>query len=138
MATQNVSDFSTDLIFGKEGEKLVEEILTGGYSVEVKTDRQWAKTGNLYIETDCYYQARRAWGPSGITTTQANYWAFVLAPQNPNALPAIHFYHVDVVRYAIEEFGSLIECKIPPNPSKGVLVTLAHLDKAVKEYRNGN
>ena len=127
MTTISVSDFSTDLIFGQEGEKLVQELLTGGYSVEVKTDRRWVDTGNVYVETDCYYQGKRAWGPSGITTTQADYWAFVLEG-------LVVLIPVLALRYAVDEFGTSIDCKIPPNPSKGVLLTLPHLAKSIKEY----
>ena len=129
MSTVNVSNFSTDLIFGQEGEQLVEELLTGGRSVEVKRDAKWVKTGNLYIETECYYRAKNAWGPSGVTTTRADYWAFVLEDMVLIAPTA-------AVRYAVDEFGSPIACNIEPNPSKGYLITVPHLLKSIKEYKN--
>ena len=45
-----LSDFDLDLSVGHEGESLVNELLTGGKTVEVKTDLKWKDTGNLYIE----------------------------------------------------------------------------------------
>lgn len=45
-----LSDFDLDLSVGHEGESLVNELLTNGKTIEVKTDLKWKDTGNLYIE----------------------------------------------------------------------------------------
>jgi len=63
-------NFDIDLRYGHDGEKLVHSLLSGGYKVEVKTDRLAHSTGNLAIE----YKCRGKW--SGISTTQADWWAF--------------------------------------------------------------
>lgn len=64
------SDFKYDLEFGVlEGETWFEEIVSNR-KFEVKTDRLSAKTGNIYIE----YESRGK--PSGIATTQADYWVY--------------------------------------------------------------
>ncbi len=64
------SDFRYDLEFGVlEGETWFEQIVSNK-KFEVKTDRQSAKTGNIYIE----YESRGK--PSGIATTQADYWVY--------------------------------------------------------------
>lgn len=65
-------NFDIDLRYGQEGEKLVHDILSGGLRIEVKTDRMAHTTGNLAVE----YKCRGKW--SGISTTQADWWAFVL------------------------------------------------------------
>jgi len=65
------SDFQYDLKFGKEGETEIAKLLNNS-EVEVKRDRQTQKTGNLYIE----YESRGK--PSGIKTTKANKWAYIL------------------------------------------------------------
>jgi hypothetical protein len=69
--------FDFDVRRGKVGEELVGTILESmaNASVEVKTDYGSVKTGNLYIE---YEQAGRdqVWRPSGIATSQAEFWAF--------------------------------------------------------------
>ncbi len=45
---------------------------------EVKRDRRWHETGNLYIEVECWYNSTQSWQASGIAVTEADYWAFVL------------------------------------------------------------
>lgn len=65
------STFAKSLKFGKHFEKLIEEILTK-LPIEVKTDKKYKKTGNLYIET------KSRGKQSGINTTTAIYWAFNL------------------------------------------------------------
>ena len=56
-----LSDFDLDLAVGQAGEGLVEQLLTGGSTVEVKTDLQWKDTGNLYIETVCWSHNNENW-----------------------------------------------------------------------------
>jgi hypothetical protein len=64
------NDFKFDLEFGvQEGETWFDEIVSNR-KFEVKTDRLSAKTGNIYIE----YESRGK--PSGIKTTQADYWVY--------------------------------------------------------------
>lgn len=125
------SAFDLDLKFGQDGENLVKELLTDGHTVEVKRDRKWKDTGNLYIETECYFTGKQAWASSGLSTTEAKYWAFVI--EN-----AVLMVPTDALRYAVKEFGSYIECKIPPNYSKGVLLTVPQILKSIKEYKGDN
>ena len=73
-----LSDFDLDLSVGHEGESLVNQLLTNGKTIEVKTDLKWKNTGNLYIETVCWSHNNEEWYPSGISATKAAYWAFVL------------------------------------------------------------
>lgn len=72
------SSFDLDFGYGRKGETLVEELLTGGRTVEVKRDRKWWITNNLYIEVECWFNKSKAWEPSGLSVTEAAYWAFVL------------------------------------------------------------
>jgi hypothetical protein len=72
------SSFDIDFGYGRKGEQLVEELLTGGRTVEVKRDRKWWITNNIYIETECWYMKSGSWEPSGLSVTEAAYWAFVL------------------------------------------------------------
>lgn len=49
------SDWDLDFRFGQAGEVLVNSLLTAPIeTVEVKTDRRWKETGNLYIEVYCW------------------------------------------------------------------------------------
>tara|TARA_R100001460_G_scaffold101252_1_gene145110 strand:- start:139 stop:498 length:360 start_codon:yes stop_codon:yes gene_type:complete len=65
------NNFEYDLKFGQMKEKELADILEN-QKIEVKTDCKWKKTGNLAIE----YKSRGK--PSGISTTKAEYWAFIL------------------------------------------------------------
>lgn len=62
------SDFKYDLTVGKQGEKIIGEILEGD-NVEVKSEiDKWIKSGNHY----CEYRSRGK--DSGILKTHAEYW----------------------------------------------------------------
>ena len=64
-----MNDFNGDLLFGQNGENHLKNILD---SVEVKTDRGTATTGNVAVEFR--YRGKL----SGISTSNAKYWAFIL------------------------------------------------------------
>ena len=73
------SDWDLDLAFGKAGEIQVNELLTASIeTVEVKRDRRWKETKNLYIEMACFSEKINSWYLSGLSTTKASHWAFVL------------------------------------------------------------
>ena len=124
------SSFDLDFGYGRKGEQLVDELLTGKITVEVKRDRKWFKTNNLYIETECYFLKTQAWEPSGLGVTEASYWAFVLQ-ESTLIVPT------DVLRFAVKEYGREIKCEIPPNISKGYLITVDDLMTATRKYKDG-
>ena len=124
----NKSSFDLDFGYGRKGEQLVDELLTGGRTVEVKRDRKWAKTNNLYIETECFFKKIDDWAPSGLGVTEASYWAFVLE-ESTLIVPT------DALRYAVKELGRVIQCNIPPNISKGYLITVDDLMSATRLYK---
>lgn len=69
----NDKRFDLDLAYGQVFEKKVAEIL-GQSKIEVKTEKdKWKTTGNIVIE----YESRNK--PSGIITTDADYWLHNLA-----------------------------------------------------------
>ena len=71
------NSFLTDLPFGEKYERESKSILEGkDVKVEVKADRLCQKTGNVYVEI------RSRGKPSGITTTDADVWAFCLWKEN--------------------------------------------------------
>jgi len=72
------SSFDLDFGYGRKGEQLVEALLTEGKTVEVKRDRKWWATNNIYIEVECWFNKSKSWEPSGLMVTTAEYWAFVL------------------------------------------------------------
>jgi len=126
MATK-VSTFKTDLIFGQDAENRLLDLIEGkGFSVEVKRDAQWIRTGNLFIEFECFYQATGHWGPSGISTTEADLWAF--------DLEGLWFIvPIETLRYAFDSLGApTASNKTEPNPSTGKLLTINGIVSAHK------
>jgi len=123
------SSFDLDFGYGRKGEQLVDELLTGGKTVEVKRDRKWFITNNLYIETECFFQKTKEWAPSGLGITEAAYWAFVLQDSTLIVL-------TEVLRYAVKHYGREISCYIPPNQSKGFLITVDDLMTATRKYKD--
>ena len=78
MGGKPAPDFDLDLKFGEFHEQLLFQSLskTGNVTVEVKTDRLTAKTGNLAVEFR--YRGR----PSGIQTTKSDEYFFVIVEQD--------------------------------------------------------
>jgi hypothetical protein len=64
-------NFDIDVEYGMRGENYLLDVLTTK-RIEVKTDRIAHITGNVAVEYR--YRGR----PSGIATTEADYWAFLL------------------------------------------------------------
>jgi hypothetical protein len=64
-------NFDIDIEYGRQGENYLLDILETK-RIEVKTDRIAHITGNVAVEYR--YKGR----PSGIATTEADYWAFLL------------------------------------------------------------
>jgi len=74
------NDFRYDLKLGQIHEQWLADVLTDA-SIEVKRDYLAAKTGRLFVE----FQSRGK--PSGLATSEAEYWAFVLYGHKVVILP---------------------------------------------------
>jgi hypothetical protein len=67
-SVKNRKKFDIDLEYGKVREQLIADMLQNK-KIEVKSERDiWQHTGNIAIEYECYGK------PSGITSTEADYW----------------------------------------------------------------
>jgi|TARA_R100000482_G_scaffold34623_1_gene11336 hypothetical protein len=73
------SDFKYDLALGQLGEGWVGQMLSSK-TIEVKFDFACYRTGNFYIE----YESRG--NPSGIATTQADYWMLIASTERGVAI----------------------------------------------------
>lgn len=122
--------FDLDLEFGQQGELFVTDIAEAVASgmVEVKRDARWAYTGNVYVE----YQCRRASGryePSGIASSDATVWAFVLGDTEV----AVFLPAGLLKEFCREKFRApnkhyyLREETSGSHPTKGILVPLKEL-----------
>ena len=121
-----LSDFDLDLSVGHEGESLVNQLLTKGKTIEVKTDLKWRNTSNLYIETVCWSHNNQEWYPSGISVSKAAYWAFVLEG-------SVLIVPIEHLKHAVTLHGHPITCNIPPNPSKGYLIRPDKILQVIQE-----
>jgi hypothetical protein len=124
--TPDMSDFDLDFSYGHAGEQLVKDILTGGLTVEVKRDRRWVQTGNIYIEVAFYSRATHEWVNSGLMVTKADRWAFVLEG-------LVLIVSTDELKKAVDKYGRSVSNKIEPNPSKGYLITINDLIEMQRE-----
>jgi len=121
------SNWDIDLRDGMVGESKIADLLHLD-TVEVKTDRRWVDTGNLYIETECWYVGNESWMPSGVRVSQATHWAFMLE----DSVLMIPLYRL---KEAVWEIGKPVTCNIPPNPSRGYLVTPGALLEYIRMSR---
>ena len=110
------SDFAFDLKMGQDEEIWLADLLRGK-TVEVKRDYIASRTGNLFVE----FSSRGK--PSGLATTRADFWAFILDGERVVIVPTE--YLQQVARQAYSE-GRTVRGG-DNNTSEGVLVKLKEL-----------
>lgn len=119
------SDWDLDLRFGQQGEVMVNSLLTAPIeTVEVKRDRRWKETGNLYVETECWSDVLDCWYASCISTTKASHWSFILED-------SVLTVPTQRVRLAIAKHGVKREMNRPEYSTKGFTITVADLLKVL-------
>ena len=92
---EGMKGFDVDLKFGKHFEHLMDDIFSGKYTAEVKTERdQWVKYGNIAIELECNGK------PSGLTRTESDLWIHNLSFKGD--LMGSFIIPVDVLRNVTE------------------------------------
>ena len=74
------SDFRYDLKVGQLHEKMLADLLESK-TVEVKRDFRASQTGKVFVEFFCRGK------PSGISTTEADFWCFILDGETAIMLP---------------------------------------------------
>lgn len=123
MAMPAFSDFDLDLREGQVAEGFVEMCLR---TLEVKRDREWMRTGNLYIEETSRNSG--VWSPSGIARTRAGHWAFVIGPSE---CPAAVIMPTTIIGEA-RKSARPVECGMEPNPTRGRLVKLSSMFRLLR------
>jgi hypothetical protein len=118
------SDWDLDFRFGQAGEQYVANLVE---TIEVKTDRRWKETGNLYIEVYCWSPNTEGWYPWGLSSSKASHWAF-------NLEGTVLIVPTLVLKDACIKFGRQINCEIPPNQSRGYLITVDNLMESTQTY----
>ncbi|ANS03895.1 hypothetical protein [uncultured Mediterranean phage uvDeep-CGR2-AD3-C191] len=114
------SRFDIDLGYGQQGEQRAADLLSMTASkIEVKTDRLWKTTGNIALEVK--WRGR----PSGLATTKADYWIFILADGDEDFSKLI--FSVKRLKRIARRFKHNFRYGGDDNQSKLILVPLAEL-----------
>ena len=109
-------DFRWDLEVGQIAEQWLGDILSGN-TIEVKRDFVASRTGNVFVEFFCRNKL------SGIATTQATHWAFILDDETVVLLPTEKLKVI--AREAYRKRGAVLGGE--GNLSKGVLIAVERL-----------
>jgi hypothetical protein len=129
-----VPDFDIDAAVGEQGVLFVATAMDAihhGESAEVKTDEASWRTGNVYIELECWVSGQ--WVPSGVNR-QAALWAHVVA----NGM--VIFAPREQVKAVALKYGQPREYKRGSHPTRGLALPIpqftAALVRAVKASTN--
>ena len=119
-----------DLSVGEWGENLLVKILqdSGGH-IEVKTDLKWQDTGNIFVETECFYVNENKVKPSALNTSEAEYYAFVLPWGSGKNPPMIKLIPTELLKKVVKAKGTKVPAnQNKPNPTEGYLITLDDME----------
>ena len=122
----SLSSWDNDYRDGLVGESLTADIIQ---TAEVKTDYQWQKTGNFYIEYECWYNNDNKWKPSGIEVTEANYWSLVMPVRDLK--PIVLDIPTSLLKKLCKQ-SPKAEMNDGANPSKGYLVKVSQIFEAMR------
>ena len=112
------NDFKYDLLVGQHAENFLGQLLAGK-KIEVKLDKLAHRTGRVFVE----FESRGK--PSGLATTQADYWCYIL--EGIGAVIVNTERMKKVARQALKKYGE--KRGGDSNTSRGVLVEIGRLLK---------
>jgi|TARA_R110002167_G_scaffold135170_2_gene321526 hypothetical protein len=116
------SDFKYDLKIGNDGERIVDEIFSNK-KLEVKRDSWVGRSGNIAIE----FKSRNK--PSGIVTTQADYWVFIFSREyKDKVILIVETQRLKEVAREYAKLGSIKEMG-DDNTSMAVLIPIKEISK---------
>jgi len=118
------NDFKYDLEIGKEGERIVDSIFKDKL-LEVKRDSWVCKSGNIAIE----YESRGK--PSGISTTQADYWVHLFSGKYQDKV--IYIFEVNRLKEVAREYylKGQIKCMGDNDTSKAILIPITEISNFI-------
>jgi len=121
-STAYSSKFDLDLKYGQEGEKWL-SLLADEKKMEIKRDNMWHKTGNIYIEY--LYKGE----PSGISITEADYFAVILSKLGKQM--AVFIWETAGLKSALKRLAHAGKIKIKSggdnNLTKGFIIPIEYL-----------
>lgn len=118
------NDFNYDLKFGQIGEDIIAEIFSTK-KVEVKRDKWICKSGNIAVE----FKSRGK--PSGIATTTADYWCFILSGEMEDKI--ILLVEIEKLKYIARTYflNGSIKSMGDNNTSEAVLIPFSEIYKLI-------
>lgn len=112
-----------DRVYGEQGERVVESLRELGLAGRIETKRKRYADDEFYIELQQDPGRRGAFKPSGLNTTEAEYWAYVI-----NSSGIVVFIPVVLLRDALRAGrGTRAEEDHGDNPTRGRLIGLNSL-----------
>lgn len=123
-----VRNYSSDLRYdltkrnGDKAERVVDNFFKQDIvNIEVKRDMRWCETGNIFVETHCYYKSSGIFEESGILITTATSWVYVIG-QSKFVVPP-HVLLTLIKRPQVRRVPNRHE----PNPSWGCLLKISEV-----------
>lgn len=110
------SDFRYDLKVGQVAEKKLASMLQS-QKIEVKRDFRASRTGKVFVE---FFSRGK---PSGVSTTEADYWAFMTSDESVVILPTARLK--ELVKEAIQKGD--VKRGGDKNTSKGAIIRIERL-----------
>lgn len=119
------SGFDFDLSYGEDGERYVRQVL--GWLIDrnprIEVKRKRRLDDLLYIELMQNPRNTGAWEPSGLNTTTADLWSYVI-----DKTGVILTFPTDFLRWIIrQDDGKSCETFDSDNPTKGRLLRVSRL-----------
>lgn len=124
--------FDADLQFGQQGERWLMWLGTDQAKVEVKTERDtWMNTKNAVFEFRCRDK------PSGITTTQSDYWLHIFSERGQAVMAFL--FRVEELKQFLravykdpEKYGARVCRGGDDNRSEVILVPVQELHRVAR------
>jgi hypothetical protein len=108
---------------GDKGERIANRLLNHNLqTIEVKNDQQAKRTGNVFIETQCYNETTRKWYPSGINSTKASAWLYIFREKPFSAI----IIQTSILKLIAKNYPEREAARTSP-PAKGVLIAIPAL-----------
>lgn len=127
-------NFKADLNYGQLGEKFVSE-LGKEVSIEVKRDRKWEYTGNIFFEVECNGKI------SGIMSTEATYLVYLLSKEDRQV--AGYILDIKPLKIALlsllnDGLATQKDWSGDGGRVKGIIVSLTNIGELIKRMTNAS
>jgi len=106
---------------------MIRELAALDGTVEVKTDMQAARTGNLAVEWECYMRQTSSWEPSGVQVSRADVFAFVIPIDSDIEKADVHIVRTERLRDLVRDLPVIEANRHGQNPTRIKLLPTCRL-----------